>query len=72
VKISERSKAIGKRLEEIGVYEEFGIPVLAIRESEGDDFIYNPGPDIIIKSDSTLVILASKDEVKRLKEYVGE
>ncbi|OGL52441.1 MAG: hypothetical protein A3G31_10625 [Candidatus Schekmanbacteria bacterium RIFCSPLOWO2_12_FULL_38_15] len=71
VKISERSKAIGKRLEEIGVYEEFGIPVLAIRESEGDDFIYNPGPDIIIKSDSTLVILASKDEVKRLKEYVS-
>lgn len=71
VKIPERSKVVGKSLQEMGFYEEFGIPVLAIREPEKDDFIYNPGPDTTIKADSTLVVLASKDEIKRLKEYVG-
>jgi len=71
VKISEGSRFIGKKLMEIGIYENMGIPILAIREPDKDDLIYNPKPDTIINKEMTFVVLANRDDVKKLKEYLS-
>ena len=58
-------------LKNTGIYEEIGIPILGIRERGKEDFIFNPKPDTIINSETTFVILANKEEVKKLKEFIG-
>ena len=68
VRIPEGSRFIGKRLKETGIHDEMGIPILAIREAGGENFIYNPKPDTEVKKDMVFVVLAKKEEVNRLKE----
>jgi len=70
VKIPEGSRFIGKKLKETGILDEMGIPILAIRESGIENFIYNPKPDTEIKKEMVFVVLAKSDEVRRLKEYL--
>jgi trk system potassium uptake protein len=58
------TKYVGKTLEEVGFQERYGTAVVAIGRRE--QFVANPPPDLLLKPDDVLVVIAEEHQVVRL------
>ena len=58
------SKWEGKTLGDLKLGEEPALPVLALREPHGADFVFNPGPDTPLHAGSVVVTMGEATRVK--------
>jgi voltage-gated potassium channel len=67
IKISEKSKLIGKTLADSGIRGKLNVIILSIYRKNGD-LIYNPTSDSKINNGDTLVVIGEISELKTLEE----
>jgi voltage-gated potassium channel len=67
VTVTAGSDLDGKSLRDAGVRERYGMGVLALRESPGAPWNYNPDPASKLGAGVTMVVLGSADQVKELR-----
>lgn len=71
VTIGKGSGLAGKTLRDASVRERFGMSVLAIRETTGAPWSYNPDPAMTLGAGVILVVLGSAEQVKELRADAG-
>lgn len=49
----------------LGGGEGAGLPVLALREPHGADFVFNPGPDVPLHAGSVVVTMGETSRVRQ-------
>ncbi len=69
IKIPAGSSLAGTALQGCNIRQHTDVLVLAVRRPDGS-FHYNPGPDFVLETDMTLVVLAETDDVVRLREGI--
>ncbi len=67
ITIGAGSSLEGQSLREAGVREKFGMSVLAVRETAGAPWSYNPDPGTTLGAGVVLVVLGSAEQVKDLR-----
>lgn len=67
VRLGDRTSDLGATLREARVRERFGMTVIAMRKSEGGEWIYNPEAGERLERGMTLVVLGSPDQVSALQ-----
>ena len=68
IKVSPKSKACDKKIDELKVESESGMRIIAIRR--GDGWIYNPQSDTDIKSGDWLITRGSHEGFKDLSKFL--
>lgn len=66
VVIHPESELINKKLRNSGIADKAGLIVLAIRRGE-DEFIFNPKADEILNVDDKMIVVGSKEQIKKLE-----
>jgi voltage-gated potassium channel len=70
VVVPPNSSVAGARLGECGLRERTGVLVLALRGPEGD-FESNPGPDVALAPNSTLIVIGTAGQLDALDQALG-
>lgn len=68
IKVSSKSKACNKKIDDLKVESETGMRIIAIRRGQG--WIYNPQSDIDIKEDDWLITRGSYEGFKDLSKFL--
>lgn len=68
IKVSAKSKACNKKIDDLKVESETGMRIIAIRRGEG--WIYNPQSDTDIKADDWLITRGSYEGFKDLSKFL--
>lgn len=58
---------VGKSLKEARLRNEFGITVLAIRQTVPEEIIVNPSADYVLKGSDVLIVLGSIESIQKFK-----
>ncbi|KJD44220.1 cation:proton antiporter regulatory subunit [Paenibacillus terrae] len=61
--------SVGKSIGELDVRQNSGATVIAIVEKKGNKYV-NPGPEVIIREDATVVVVGERDQQKRFKQIL--
>ncbi|MFK4342126.1 MULTISPECIES: cation:proton antiporter regulatory subunit [unclassified Paenibacillus] len=61
--------SVGKSIGELDVRQNSGATVIAIVEKKGNKYV-NPGPEVIISEDATVVVVGERDQQKRFKQIL--
>jgi voltage-gated potassium channel len=67
--ISPESKIRGKTIKEANILGEIGLIIIAIKDGETGQYIYNPQSDLQVKENDILIVLGRVEQVSRLREY---
>jgi len=70
-KINEGCKVENRTIREANIFNNIGLVVIAIKDSETGRYIYNPKSDTVLRKDDTLIVLGSAEQVRKLKDYTG-
>lgn len=70
VAIPDASSLVGAALKDTNIRRESKVLVIAVRMADGR-YEYNPQPEFVLASGSTLIVLAETAEMARLREGVG-
>lgn len=71
VRIPSGSAFEGKRLADIDMFREMSVPVLAVRQPHKGGFLTNPPRSTVIEAGSTLILLASTDQIAAVHRAAG-
>lgn len=71
VYLSEKSKYVGKKISESGIYQDTGLIVVALFEPSNKNFIYNPGPQEELSAGNNLVVIGDVNQVKKLESLAN-
>jgi voltage-gated potassium channel len=66
VVIKINSELVDLKLRNSGIADKAGLIVLAIRRGE-EEFIFNPKADEILRTDDKMIVVGSKDQIKKLE-----
>lgn len=69
IKVVDSSELVGQTLEELDFRNVTGASVVAIQRD--DDTESNPGPNTVIQTDDTLIILGTRNACKRVESIAG-
>jgi len=67
VQLGDATTGLGATLRDARIRERFGMTVLAVRASDNQSWVYNPGSDEAIGPGMTLVVLGSAEQVAELR-----
>jgi len=67
--VGARSKFVGQKLGELGIRQKTGALVLAIKKGDTGGYIYNPPVDEKMQSGDTLIVMATPEQMEKLKEF---
>lgn len=70
-KVPDTSPLIGKKLRDAQIHQKTDLLIVAIRKADSNEFIYNPGPDLIVEPQMTLIVLGESKNLDRLKALMG-
>lgn len=70
--IDKGSPCVGKKIKDAGIREKTSVLVLAIKNNYTEECIYIPSPEIKITEGVVLIVLGSKEDVKKLREMIQE
>lgn len=70
VHVPKSSKAARKSFNDLDIHKKTGVTVLALKRSQGNDFITSPNQDTVIQSEDTLICLGTEDQVTALKKIL--
>src|SRR5690606_14027388 len=68
IKVSNDSPSLGKSIGELEVRKRTGASIIAAIK-EGDSII-NPGPDYVMRADTTMVVAGKRNHIKLIKEIL--
>ncbi|MFW6196807.1 MAG: cation:proton antiporter regulatory subunit [Thermoplasmatota archaeon] len=68
IKVPSDSNIVGRKLKNSKIREKTGTTVIGIRK--GDEFIPNPGSDVLIKPNDRLIVIGKIDNIHKLNRYV--
>jgi len=68
IKVSNDSPSLGKSIGELKVRKRTGASIIAAIK-EGDSII-NPGPDYVMRADTTMVVAGKRNHIKLIKEIL--
>ena len=71
VPIPEGSKLVGHALRDTAIRHQTNVLVLAVREPDGS-YSYNPGPDFLLASGQTLVVLCRTADLEQLRRGIAD
>ena len=71
VAVAAGSPVVGQTLGSLRIGERLGLPILALVEGEDRHTRYYPSPDMVIHAGASLVVLAEKDHIERLRQLVA-
>jgi TrkA domain protein len=69
IKVAEGSELVGRTLEGLDFRSETGASVVSIQRDEGTES--NPGPETVIRSDDTLIVLGTREACRRAESLAG-
>ncbi|WP_226001210.1 cation:proton antiporter regulatory subunit [Paenibacillus sp. BJ-4] len=61
--------SVGNSIGDLDVRQNSGATVIAIVEKKGKKFV-NPGPEVVINEDATVVVVGERDQQKRFKQIL--
>ena len=67
VLVHPNASLVGKTLKQSNISQDIGIIIPAIKLSQTDKLIFNPGPDTRIHASDVLIVFGSNEQVKKLK-----
>ena len=68
VSITERSKYVGKEIQDSGIYDDTGLNIIAIYDEKHEGgFIYNPSPNYVLNADLKLIVIGDANQVSKLE-----
>jgi len=59
---------VGKTIRDADVRGRWGMNVIAARAVDGDNWIYNPEPDLELSNGMVIVVVGSADQVRKMRE----
>ena len=65
------SKFEGVMLKEANIPQKTGLIVIAVKNRDTDEYIYNPGSDLKLKVNDVLIILVDMNQLGKLKEFTS-
>ncbi|MCK5655739.1 MAG: TrkA family potassium uptake protein, partial [Candidatus Aureabacteria bacterium] len=68
--ISENSKLARKTLGEADIPKKTGLIVVAIEQTESNQYIYNPKADLILNAGDNLIVMGNLEQVEKLRRVV--
>lgn len=71
VRVPAESAFAGKKLSEIEMFRDMSVPVLAIRRPHKGTFVTNPPRSTVIEAGSTLILLASSEQIAAVHRAAG-
>jgi voltage-gated potassium channel len=71
VRMSERSRLVGRSLREARVLEQTGAQVLGLRAVDGR-FTTNPGPETLLSAGEVLIVVGTTSEIEALLALAGQ
>ncbi len=71
VTVQSGSSFVGMALKDTPIRRETRVLVVAVRESDRS-FLYNPEPDYVIQTGTTLIVMGEAESVVKLRRIVGE
>lgn len=69
--IPSRSELVGKRLFEARIPEKTGLIVLAVKNRDDTDLVFNPNSNEILNDGDTMIVMGTKEQVEQLRVMVG-
>ncbi|PZN09530.1 MAG: potassium:proton antiporter [Bacillota bacterium] len=69
-KVEPHSKCVGRTIGELQIRQKTGATVIAIIEKD-ETQVVNPGPDCVIKPDSTLVVMGERQHIKAFRQLIS-
>ena len=72
VQVLPGSSLEGKALAECGIYEKAGLRPIAVSLGIKEDFVYNPDDTIVLAAGSIVLVIASAEELKKLRRMAGQ
>ncbi len=69
--IESGSKFEGVMLKEANIPQETGLIVIAVKNRDTGEYIYNPGSDLKLKVNDVLIILGDMNQLDKLKEFTS-
>ena len=63
------SKFVGQTLGELEIHQKIGALVLAIKRGGTDTYDFNPSASVKLQSGDTLIVMATIEQVEKLKEF---
>ncbi|MFC2061582.1 potassium channel family protein [Elusimicrobiota bacterium] len=69
--IKEGSKIDGATIEETNILKDIGLIVIAVKNSETGQYVYNPPSSLKLKSGDILIILGRVEQVDKLRTYTA-
>lgn len=70
VAVPRGSPYVGRALRDAPIRKETNLLVIAVRQPETREFVYNPEPDFVLNPGMTLVVMGEADGVKKLRALV--
>ncbi len=67
ITISEKSAALGKKIDESGIKDKFDLLILGSRQ-RGGEIEFNPSPSMVLKDGITLIVMGKVDNIIRAKK----
>jgi len=72
VTIGEGSEFIDLTLKDAKIRQRTELLVIAIRKAGGNNFIYNPKPEILLNSEDTLIVIGDINQIQKLKKLAKD
>jgi len=69
--VPDRSSFIGSTLKDCPIRRETKLLVIAVRDADRQ-FVYNPDPDYVLASGTTLIVMGDTDSVNKLRKILDE
>ncbi|MBN2406285.1 MAG: potassium channel protein [Elusimicrobia bacterium] len=69
--VHENSKVAGVTIGESNILKNIGLIVIAVKDSQSREYVYNPRSDLKLNPGDTLIVLGKVEQVARLREYTG-
>lgn len=69
ISISKKSRAIGKKISELGLTEKYNLIILGSKH-QGSDIVFNPPPTWILMEDSIIIVMGEVGNIERAKQSV--
>ena len=68
VMVNPHASLVGKTLRETNISRDIGIIILAMKSSQTEKLIFNPGSDTSIQASDVLIVFGSPDQIEQLKK----
>jgi len=67
--VKEGSKIADKTISEADILKNIGLVIIAVRDSESGQYIYNPKSSVVFKPGDTVIVLGSANQIRQLRTY---